>query len=140
MKQILINLSNTINSDLHLKIVSKEITITENKSDAICKKVNFKSTTNNIFAFSLDYDMSNRCKIFPYFNQSTVGINKVNDGIIFYIKNSEIYVLIIELKSTNLSDYKKQLQAGKIFVLYLLEILNNSFSKKYILKEKILNV
>jgi hypothetical protein len=62
--------------------------------------------------------------MFPFFNQSLGNITKANDGIIFYKNGNDIFVLLIELKSNNLGDYKKQLQAGKNFV--------NDLTKKYV--------
>ena len=129
MQEFITNLSNTINEDFKIALVSNEIEIKEENSE--CKKVILESKRKNIFAFSLDINLSNRCKMFPFFNQSTNSINKVNDGIIFYINNNKIFVFLIELKTKQLGDYMKQLQAGKIFAFYLLGILNNSFSKNY---------
>ena len=134
MKQLLTNLSNTINEDLKIALVSNEIKFTEDSAE--CKQISLTSKRKNIFAFSLDKSLTNRCKMFPFFNQTTQSINKVNDGIIFYIDNSQLYILLIELKTKNLGEYKKQLQAGKSFARYLLEILNNSFSKSYIIDDK----
>jgi hypothetical protein len=88
-------------------------------------------TSKNIFAFSLDYQLQNKYKMFPFFNQSLGNITKVNDGIIFYKNGNDIFVLLIELKSNNLGDYKKQLQAGKNFVNYLKNMLNLMFNKNY---------
>jgi len=129
MNQLLNNLSNTINEDLKIALVSNEIEFLEDSAE--CKKIILTSKRKNIFAFSLDKSLNNRCKMFPFFNQTTQNINKVNDGIIFYIDNNQLHILLIELKTKNLGEYKKQLQAGKSFSLYLLEILNNSFSKSY---------
>jgi len=134
MQQLLTNLSNTINEDLIIPLVSGELEFTED--DAECNKVILKSKRKNIFAFSLDKNLTKRCDMFPFFNQNTSLINKVNDGIIFYINDNKIFILLIELKSNNLGKYKKQLQAGKIFVSYLLGVLNNSFQSTYTLQEK----
>ncbi len=134
MTQLLTNLSNTINRDLIIPLVSGELEIKEDGAE--CKKVILKSKRKKIFAFSLDRNLDNRCKMFPFLNQTTPLINKVNDGIIFYLNDNKISVLLIELKSNNLGEYKKQLQSGKNFVLYLLEILNNSFSKRYTIKDE----
>jgi len=134
MKQLLINLSNTINKDLIIASISDELIFREDR--AMCKKVILTSKRKNIFAFSLDKSLDNTCKMFPFFNQGTTSLNKVNDGIIFYLNNNQIYVLLIELKTNNLGEYKKQLQAGKSFVLYLLEVLNNTFASTYKIKEE----
>ena len=137
MQQLLTNLSSTINKDLVIALASNELVIKENKENTDCKKIILKSRRKNIFAFSLDNDkIPNKCKMFYFFNQKTKNITSVNDAIIFYVENNIIYSLLIELKCKQLNEYKKQLQAGKSFMLYLLEILNNSFSKKYKIDEK----
>ncbi len=134
MKQLINNLSNTISKDFKISFTSGELII--NEEDSKCNKVVLKSKKNQIFTFSLDKRLRNSCKVFPYLNQSTATITKANDGIIFYIHNKEICILLIELKSKHLNDYKKQLQAGKNFVFYLLSILNNSFEKNYTIKKE----
>jgi len=83
MKQLLTNLSNTINEDLVIPFVSNEIEIREERSK--CKKITLKSRRKNIFAFSLDKNLDNRCKMFPFFNQKTKIITKANDGIVFIL-------------------------------------------------------
>jgi len=134
MTQLITNLSNTIHKDLIVPFISNEIEIKENGAE--CKKVILTSKRKQIFAFSLDINLDNRCKMFPFLNQTTPLVNKVNDGIIFYLNNNEIFILLIELKSNNLGEYKKQLHSGKNFALYLLKILNNSFSKNYTIEDK----
>jgi len=134
MTQLLTNLSNTINEDLIIPLVSGELEFTED--DAECSKVILKSKRKNVFAFSLDKNLTKRCDMFPFFNQATPLINKVNDGIIFYKNDNKIFVLLIELKTNNLGQYKKQLQAGKNFIFYLIEVLNNSFTSHYEIKEE----
>ncbi|HFU75783.1 MAG TPA: hypothetical protein ENK66_05990 [Arcobacter sp.] len=131
MQHLIANLSNAINTDLHIPITSKEIRINETKNDSGCKKVILKSTSKNIFAFSLDYQLKNKCKMFPFLNQSLGDITKINDAIIFYKNGNDIFVLLIELKSKDLGDYTKQLQAGKNWVLYLTSMLNLTFNKNY---------
>jgi len=134
MKQLITNLENTIHQDLIIPFVSDEIEIKED--NAKCKKVILKSKRKQIFAFSLDINLDNRCKMFPFFNQTTAFVNKVNDGIVFYLNNNQIFVLLIELKTNNLGNYIKQLQSGKNFTSYLIGILNNSFGKNYSIKEE----
>ena len=136
MKQFLSNISNTIHQDFVIPLQSQELVFYENKENSKCKKVILKYNNRQAFAFTLDINLMNKCKTFPFFNQSTAFINKVNDGIIFYINNNKIFVFLLELKSNNLGDYKKQLQAGKLFVYFLLGIVNNAFSKNYVLEEK----
>jgi hypothetical protein len=52
MQNLITNLSNTINSYLHIPITSKEITIKEIKNDSGCKKVILKSTSNEYAKFN----------------------------------------------------------------------------------------
>jgi len=134
MKQLLSHLSNTIHKDFVISLISNELEIKEDDSE--CHSVILKTKRKNIFAFSLDRNLDNCCKMFPFFNQEVKNINKVNDGIIFYIDNKEIYILLCELKSNTLNDYKRQLQAGKVFVYFLLGILNNVFKNTYSIKEE----
>jgi len=134
MTQLLTNLSNTIHKDFIIPVVSGELEIIEDVAE--CKKVILKSKRNQIFAFSLDKKSSKNCKIFPFFNQTTPLINKVNDGIVLCKNDNKIFVLLIELKTNNLGEYKKQLQAGKNFILYLIEVLNNSFPSNYEIKDE----
>ena len=136
MKQLVTSLSNAINNDLHIPIISREITVSENNIHTSCKKVTFKSTSENIFAFSLDYKFKEKIKIFPFFDQSLANITKVNDCIIFYVIKNKIHIFLVELKSNNLSDYKIQLQAGKNFVHYLNNMMNLVFQKNYFIDEK----
>lgn len=136
MKQFLSNISNTIHQDFIIPVGSGEVEIKEEQSEAKCKKVILKSQSKQVFAFSLDRNLVNRCKVFPFFNKSTALIHKVNDGIVFYINNNQIFVLLVELKSNHLGKYQEQLQAGKVFVYFLLGILNNAFAKNYVIEEK----
>lgn len=136
MKELKCNLEETINNELIIPRESNHIIkFTENNPESKCKKVILKSTRKNskeiFFAFSLDKSIDDNKHMFPFFNQRTKRIKRVNDGILFYIKDDKIFILLIELKSKCISGYTKQLQAGKNFVLYLLEVLNSSFDKKY---------
>ncbi len=134
MTELITNLSNVIHPDLSIPIIHNEVVIKEDTAE--CKKVSLKSTTKSIFAFSLDSKVFGKCKMFPFFCQTLGNINKVNDGIIFYKKGTEIFVFLIELKSNNLGEYKKQLQAGKNFLLYIINIINSTYDKTYKLNNK----
>jgi len=139
MQNLIKHLSDALNKELSIDIISKEITIQElqnKEKNSSCKKVTLKTTSKSLIAFSLDTKISGQSRIFPFFNNSLGSINKANDGIIFYKKDNNIFVLLIELKSNNLGSYKHQLQAGKNFILYLNNMLNLTFSKKYNIKDE----
>ena len=81
-----------------------------------CKFIEIQ-TTGKIFALSLD----NNHNVFNCFNNGTKNINKKNDAILLFTKESHIIVLLIELKSDNPKGYLEQLKAGKNFIHYLLK-------------------
>jgi len=115
MQNLIPNLARIINSDLHIKMRDKVIEIIETKENASCKKVTFNSTNKNIFAFSLDKQLNNKCKMFPFFNQLEGELSKVTDSIIFCKQETTIFVLLIELKSNNLNQYRTHLRSLRNF-------------------------
>ena len=107
------------------------IHITEN-SDIKCKYIKIQTSTKT-FSLSLD----NNHNVFNCFNSGVKNINKKNDAILFFEKDSYIVVLLIELKSDNPKGYLQQLKAGKNFVEYLLKQID-LFYDINIDKEKII--
>jgi len=134
MKNLIDNLKKTINKNSIIPVENDKLRFTEPKVE--CHQVILKSKIKDIFSFSLDKHIKNKCDMFPFFDKSTPHITKVNDGIVFCLKNQQIFILLIELKSKNVGLYKKQLQAGKNFVSYLLEVLNSSFKETYEIKNE----
>lgn len=133
----MINLCNYLTQAIattnHINIQSGKIEITENNTNNVCKKVVFNINTQRTFAFTLDIKNT---YMFPFFNKSLGIINKSNDGIIIIVHNNTIHVLLVELKSNVPGDFEQQLKNGKSFVKYLIEMINITFKKEYVLDEK----
>ncbi|PWK05962.1 hypothetical protein [Tumebacillus permanentifrigoris] len=81
-----------------------------------------------IFAFSLD---QKGLDVFPFFKNTTGGIKKKNDAILFCQDGTDCFVFIIELKSGNPGDGVIQLKAGRNFVDYLLRTIDLHFNKQF---------
>lgn len=136
MNDLISTVNNTINSKLIIPIISNEITISEDKDNTKCKQISLRCGNKNRFiAFTLDTCIPKNNHRFPFFNQAQGIINKANDGIILHIKDNELYVLLVELKSDNLGMYLKQLKCGISFTKYLINIINIAFNKSYTLNE-----
>lgn len=56
-----------------------------------------------------------------FFNTQFPGICSKNDAILFLEKSHKVYVLLIEMKSTNAGSYLNQLKSAKIFVEFILQ-------------------
>lgn len=135
MSSLLVELSNVINENLKIPIVSKEINIEEDDEQTTCKNLKFICNNNKYFAFTLDRCIPRNAHRFPFFNQSQDVINKANDSIIVHDNNGEIYILLVELKSDNLGTYLKQLKCGKSFIEYIFNIINIKYSKNYVIND-----
>jgi len=105
--------------DINFKIPNSGgyVEIREN-NNATCKSVKIY-VGKRTFALSLD---SNK-DIFKCFND-VKGIKKKNDGVLFFYKQDNLIVLLIELKSNNPKGYLTQLKAGKNFIEYVLKQIN----------------
>lgn len=102
------------------------LTIREDKNNSgnssLGSYVSFKKT-GRIFSFTLDIDNSNP---FPYFSERT-GLKGKNDAIIFAEKDGKIFILLLELKSKNLSTSMKQLRSGENFVQFIVKTIELHF-------------
>lgn len=94
----------------------------QNQGQAGRGEIVYLRKKGKVFAFSLDQQ---NVDVFPFFNNTTGGIKKRNDAILFCQNGTELYVFIVELKSGYLSEGAvKQLQAGRNFVQYLLNTID----------------
>ncbi len=126
-------LDKIINPNFKLSNSGGNITFIEKQvSEGKCEKVIIQ-TSRKVFALSLDIK---GLEPFSCFNRSIKEYTKKNDGILFFLKNNQLIVLLIELKSDNLGQYLKQLKAGKNFSQYLINQIN-IFSELNIEKEDI---
>ncbi len=89
--------------------------------------------TGKIFVFSFDKD-EEKLRVFRFFNNSAKDINKKNDAIILCENKGEIYVLLIELKSGKIGGALKQLLSGKIFVDFIVSLINLHYGKNLSVK------
>jgi hypothetical protein len=112
--------------DLHL-ITNEDdlsIVIEEQHEQAQCRfvKINLKKSIS-YFGFSIDKHTQGgkTDPIYPFFNPKYQGICSKNDAILFLQKSNKVYVLLIEMKSTNPKGYLQQLKAAKSFVHFVLQ-------------------
>jgi hypothetical protein len=123
-----------IKQEFHLVADDLTLLIEEKQPDAKCKFVEIKlKKSMYYFGFSLDKDrvQGNNDPIYPFFNSQCEGICSKNDGILFLQKSNKVYVLLIEMKSTNTKGYLQQLKAAKSFVDFVLQrikIFNNQIN------------
>jgi TPP-dependent 2-oxoacid decarboxylase len=113
-----------IKQDFHLVADDLTLLIKEKHPDAQCKFVEIKLEQSiDYFGFSLHKDKGkgNNDPVYPFFNPQYEGICSKDDGILFLQKSNKVYVLLIEMKSTNTKGYLKQLKAAKSFVEFVLQ-------------------
>ena len=132
-----------IANTFHLKITSDNaVFIREEQADAKCKWVEIKlknSICNFCFSFDVPRKSGELDPVFPYFNSSeeTKGLCSKNDAIIICQKNNQVYVLLIEMKSSEKAKSEPQLKAAKILVNFIVDRLNNSKNNDKINKQKL---
>lgn len=117
-----------IGEDLHLTIneTDSSILIEETQAQAECRFVKIKLKKSvPYFGFSLEKlkKEGRNDPIYPFFNPKIKGICSKNDAILCVQKSTKIYVLLIEMKSTNIKGYLEQLKAAKVFVEFVLQRL-----------------
>jgi len=132
-----------IADEFHLPIIDNAVSIREEQADAKCRwaEIKFKNSVNS-FCFSFDNHprISGQLDpIFPYFNSSneTKGLCAKSDAIIICQKNSDIYIFLIEMKSSEKTKSEQQIKASKIMVNFIIDRLNNSKSKDKINKKNL---
>jgi len=117
-----------VNPEIIEKIDRNELCIKEESKTSKNKKVIIKSMKKGCMAFNID----KHPREVYLFKEET----KVSDEIIIYIKeNKEIIVFIIEMKSDKISSAFKQIKYGKIYIDFLIGILEEEigyeFHKEY---------
>lgn len=118
-------LSNIINKDLHFNPENKQLLrLIELKTEEKLS-VDIRFDDYHVFCFSIDKDrdskISSKDLIFPFFNPTETGVLSKNDFIIIAQKKSKVCVFLIELKSTNLTGYLKQLHSARVFMQFVLD-------------------
>jgi len=124
MNRIIDLLNLTINKEAKEKVLQCDefIKIKELEPSAKLKEVEIRGFLKNdkIFAFSLD--LPNKNSLSCYINRKNV--NRGCDGIVFVIRENNLYIFVCELKSDrpHKKDFEKQLLSSEIFIYYLLKI------------------
>lgn len=124
-KRLIDLVKQVITEDLHLNINEAGCILIEEKHEqAKCRHVIIKFKKSiPYFGFSLDVPKQEgkNDPIYPFFNPQLPGICSKNDAILFLQKSNKVYVLLIEMKSTNARSYLNQLKSAKIFVEFVLQ-------------------
>lgn len=138
MNRIIEELEQTITEEATKTImcINNSIIIKENNSNTKLKKITIRNfnDSDKYFAFSLDINKYKQLSL--YINRKD--FNKGCDGIIFLYKNSFLYILLCELKSSKPKpkDYVNQIKSSEAFVYYLLKQFK-IFNKTPVLEDKI---
>jgi len=128
MEELIEKLKCTIVIEAQKKIVYNDefIKIKEDTPNAKLKSITInKFNSQDItFAFSLDLPEFNTVNKISYINKKN--INKGCDGIIFLLRNNNLFILLCELKSDkpHKRDFENQLKSSEAFVYYLLKIIS----------------
>lgn len=134
------SLEDLINPDVIINIATleKKLTIKEKALDSKIKKIHINKLPENSFAFTLDFQPSNRRnKIFQqlsaYLNiANDKGINKSCDFVLVTVDcNDNCVVLISDLKSDKpkKSEASIQLLNSRLYVQYLFSMLECHYGK-----------
>jgi len=112
-----------IQSTLHVHTNDRNILVIEEKNkESVCKQVEIRLKKSiSCFAFSID---KNREKgqsdpIYPFFNEKIECIGSKNDAVFCIQHATQIYILLLELKSKNTTGYLDQLLAAKGLVEFI---------------------
>jgi len=135
MHEFIHNISNTIDSQFKISKSNDSITIEEKENTDGCKKVTIILNRKNVFSFNLDLkrNRSTNFRTFQFFNPSTSGISMINDGILAIVEDNNIIFLLFELKSNSFDfkDIRKKMKNAEYFCCYIIDIINEHFSKNY---------
>ncbi len=117
-------LPDLIAEEFHLPINREGIIrITEEQIQATCRWVEIRMKQSvPCFCFSIDKPRKTGegDPVFPFLNPKIAGICSKNDAFLVCQKSQQIYVFMIELKSSNLNHYLKQIRAAQVFFKFIL--------------------
>ena len=89
-------------------------------------KIEIKNENQRFLLFNFDKNLKKSeypRGLFPFFNKSEAGVTSMCDYILFAEYKGELFALLIELKKGK-ENTTLQLNAGKIFVRFIIETLN----------------
>jgi len=111
----------------HILPDNNVLSVIENQADAKCQWVKIKlKNTITCFGFSVDHPRKSGelDPIFPLFNPEELGLCSKNDAILICQKKSELYVLLVELKSENKGEYLRQLKSSEVLFRFITDRIN----------------
>lgn len=116
-------LNKVISEEFHFPLVEGDKNtlrlIEEKENLSVEIKIN---NSDNISCFSFDKDKESKSdSVFPFLNSNVTGLCTKNDFILVHQKGNQIFIFLIELKSTNNGKYLKQLRAGKLFFQFIVD-------------------
>ena len=101
----------------------KQVSLKEDNT-AKCKSILLNEQKVKSVIIELDKQGTD---IHPLFTteEGIKGLKIKNDYLIFALKKSNLYALLIELKSKNEGNWRKQCKAGEIVAKYIIQMVNN---------------
>lgn len=112
--------------DPNLKNASK--TLEEKKVAKMSIPIDSRSVTYLSYTFDVDDNENYPKGMFPFF-QNIKGAKSICDYVIFASYNSDLYVLLIELKKGKIST-SNQLMAGENFARFIVKTCNRVFGSQ----------
>lgn len=106
-----------INPNVISNIENNNLFIEEPNKKATGKGIFIKNIFNSL---TMHLDEKNR-KIYFLKNET-----KINDATILYVHKQKLYVLLIELKSKSLRQYKEQICYGKLYSDFIINVLKEN--------------
>lgn len=123
MIDILQLLRNSIKAEFHYEEDKGDtITLLEKQEHSECKFVKIKKGA--IRTFTLELDKQNEIDIHPLL-APIKDLKTKCDYVIFCQKENALYVLVIELKSSNPTGWTKQTRTGEVVTRYLVGMIEN---------------
>jgi len=112
-----------INSEFHYSHdKGNTITLWEKQETSECHFVALKK--GQVKTFTLELDKQNNIELHPLL--APIGKLRLKcDYVIFCQKGNTVYVLLVELKSTNSTGWTKQTRVGEIMARYLIGMIEN---------------
>lgn len=118
----------------HIPAIDDTVCIREEQADAKCQwvKIKLKNSIDS-FCFSFDHlrKKSELDPALPFLNPEIGGLCTQNDAILVCQKQTDIYVLLIELKSEDKGKYLQQLKSAEIMIGFVVDRLNASKNPEF---------
>jgi len=130
-----------INPQLRLNKVKNQIVFSEKDENSLLQEVRITKIPDETDAFSLDKKVDlnsneSRKLINEFVNSEIAYVNKRCDAVVIFQKDTELHILICEMKSEkpDPQKYEYQLQNVGVFMQYLIDLYLKFTNKKLELK------